>query len=340
MDSVRDFRRLLLQRSLAIVILALAAASPGLRAQGDVTGEWEVKMDRDGRETYATLTITRKADGTLAGKWGSAELSAVKLDGQKLTFARTIRFGDQEFTLNYEGTLKDGAINGTISSDRGSFAANASRRKPPSPAAGRWSFHYTVGDRDIDATFVISEGAGGLEGKWTSSASTSVISDLKFKDGKLTFARKVKLQDAELETTYEGLVAGNKITGTIKSERGEIPANAERVGGALIGRWELTTTSTERGPRPGMLLVFPDLSARYETFGGEVPVKEVKLEGNNVAFTAESSFGDQTFTIDFKGKIDGKSLTGEVVTPRGTRAVTGKKVEESAAAASPVAGTW
>jgi hypothetical protein len=187
---------------------------------------------------------------------------------------------------------------------------------------------------------VISEGAGGLDGKWTSSFSESVVSNVKLQGDKLTFARKVKLQDAELETTYEGVVAGDKITGTIKSDRGEIPANAERLGAAVIGKWDLTTTSQERGPRPGSLVVFPDLSGRYETFGGEIPVKEIKLDGNNIAFSVETGFGDQTFTVDFKAKIDGKSLTGEVVSSRGTRAVTGKKVEAAALAVSPIAGTW
>jgi hypothetical protein len=307
-------------------VLLLAAAPSWARAQDDITGEWEVKVDRDGRVMYATLTITKSPGGTLAGKWGSMELSEVKLEGQKLTFTRAMRFNDREFKQTYEGTIKDGAITGTLSGERGSFPASAARRKPHSPAVGRWAFSYKVGDRDISATFAISEGAGGLEGKWTSSASESVVSDLKFQDGKLTFARKVKLPDAELETTYEGVVAADRITGTIRSERGEIAANAERLGTALIGKWELTTTSPERGPRPGLLLVFPDLSARYETFGGEVPVKEIKLEGNDVTFSVETSFGDQTFTIEFKAKLDGKSLAGEVITPRGARAVTGKKV--------------
>ncbi len=343
MRSAKNLRRALVHRLPAFFLLAAITAPSSLPAQGDVTGEWEVKVDRNGRETFATLTITKKPDGTLAGKWGSAELSDVKLDGQKLTFARTVRLSDQEFKLTYEGTLKDGAIAGTLSSERGSFAANAARRKPKSPALGRWAFNYRVGDRDISSTFVVSEGAGGLDGKWTSSAAESVVSNVKLQDGKLTFARKVKLQDLELETTYEGVVSGDRITGTIKSERGEIPANAERLGAALIGKWELTTTSQERGPRPGSLVVFPDLSGRYETFGGEVPVKEIKLEGNDVAFSVETGFGDQTFKIDFKAKIDGKSLAGEVVSARGTRAVTGKKVEAAAAAApvvSAVAGTW
>ena len=132
-------------------VLASSLAAPLARAaDGEITGEWEVKMDRGGRESFATLSISKKPDGTLAGKWGSNDLSDVKFDGKKLTFARTVRFGDQEFELDYEGTLDGGKLTGTLSSDQGSFAANAARPKPRSPALGRWKIQYTIGDRDID----------------------------------------------------------------------------------------------------------------------------------------------------------------------------------------------
>ena len=50
-------------------------------------------MDFNGREMLATLTIAKKPDGSLAGKWGSAELSDVKPDGGKLAKVRNDRFG-------------------------------------------------------------------------------------------------------------------------------------------------------------------------------------------------------------------------------------------------------
>src|SRR4030095_6647232 len=237
-------------RLLATLSLLVAAASARLSAADDVTGEWEVKMDRNGRETFATLTISKQVDGSYKGKWGSTDLSDVKVDGQKLTFVRTLKFGDNEFKMNYEGTLKDGVITGSVSSDRGSFAANASRKKPRSPILGRWDFKYTVGDREISATLAVSEAAvgAGLEGKWTSSFGEHTVSNVKFEGNKLTLSRKSKFPDRELESTYEGTLAGNKLTGTIKSDLGEIPASAERAGGNLIGKWELKASS-DRGPR-------------------------------------------------------------------------------------------
>jgi hypothetical protein len=156
-----------------------------------------------------------------------------------------------------------------------------------------------------------------------------VVSNVKFQDGKLSLARKVKLPDREFDTTYEGKLEGNKLTGNIKSEVADIPANGERVGADLIGVWELTTT-TDRGPRTSTLVINGDLTGRYEFFGREIPFKDLKLDGKDVTFTVETGFGDQPVKIDFKGKLDGKTLKGEVTSPRGTREVTGKKLETQA----------
>ncbi len=321
------------------VALTLAAPLSRALAADDVTGEWEMKMNFNDRESFATLSIAKKADGTLAGKWGSSELSSVKLDGGKLTFARTVRFGDQEFTLEYEGTLKEGKLTGTQSSDRGNFSANGARPKPRHPILGRWALKYAIGDREIEATLAVSESSSGaLDAKWTTATGEHTVSNVKLQDGKLSLARKSKIGEREFESTYEASVQGHKITGVIKRAEGETPANGTRADADLVGKWEMASTS-DRGPRTSMLTVFGDLTGRYETFGGEVPFKDLKIEGGDVTFSLESGFGDQTFTLTFKGKLDGKSLKGEVTSPRGTREVTGKKIEAPSAAAA-VVGTW
>jgi hypothetical protein len=310
------------------ILFTLAIGIPQvLAAAEEVAGDWEITMDFNGRQTFATLSIAKKPDGTLTGKWGSSDLSNVKFDGQKLTFVRTIKFGDQEFSMNYAGTLKDGKLAGTVSSDRGEFAVNGTRKKPEPPAVGQWDLSYRFGDQDMTAKLVVSQKPdGALDAKWTSQFGESTISNVKSQDGKLSFTRKIKFNDNEFETTFEGTVAGDKLTGSSKSERGEIPVSGQRVGAALIGKWALTTT-TDQGPRTSALIVRGDLTGRYETFGGEIPVKDLKLEGNQVSFKVTMGFGDQTREMEFKGTLDGKTLKGQSITQNGTREVTGKKVE-------------
>ena len=325
-------------KSIILTCIFLLLQTSFVLAAEDITGEWEMKMEFSGRERFATMTISKKADGTLAGKWGSGELSDVKFEDGKLTFVRIIRFGDQEFTTEYEGTLKDGKITGTMSSDRGEFAANGARRKPKLPILGKWDISFNVGDRDINARLSISEKPDGtLEGKWDEEGE-HVLSNVKFKDGKLTLTRDSKIEDFEFQTTCELTAKGNELTGTMKSGMGDLQVNGKRVGAELIGKWELTIDS-DWGTRPGMMRIDGDLTGRYEFFGGEIPMKDIKLEGDQVTFMLEMGWRDQTFEMDFKGKLDGKTIKGQMSSDRGTSDIVGKKVEK-AMMASPLFGTW
>lgn len=338
-------------KSLVFVCILLLLQTSLVLAAEDITGEWEMTMDFGGRNTFATLTITEKDDGTLAGKWGSRDLSDVKFDGEKLTFVRTIRFGDQEFTMDYMGTLKDGKITGTMSSDRGEFSVNGARRKPKLPVLGQWDIKFNVGDREINARLIVSQKPdGALDGKWTAESGEHVISNVKFENGKLTFTRQSKINDFEFETTYEGTVKGNELTGVLKGEMGDFQANGKRFGTALIGKWELTSIS-DFGTFTNMMRIEPDLAGRYELFGGEIPMKDLKLDGDQVTFYIEFGPPDQTFEMEFKGKLDGKTLKGQMESDRGTSEITGKKLEPkakamaasaapAAASASALVGKW
>jgi len=276
-------RRINLGKILAFTcLLALAGPAATLWAADDITGPWEMTVDFGGRPSYATLTITKNPDGTFVGKWGSADLSNVKFDGQKLTFARTVKFGNNEFTMNYAGTLKDGKITGAFSTDNGEFAANGVRKKPLPPVLGQWDMQYKVGDRDVTGRLAISQKAdGSLEGKWTSQRGESTVSNVKSQDGKLSFDRTSNVNGNEFKSSFEGTVQGDKLAGVFKSERGEMPATGQRFGAAVIGTWDLTATS-ERGTFPGRLVIYPDLTGRYEFFGMEIPTKNLKFEGDQV----------------------------------------------------------
>ena len=305
-------------------------------AAEDITGQWEMKMDFGGRESFATMTISKKADGGLTGKWGSDELNNVKFADGRLTFTRIITFGDSEFIMEYAGTLRDGKITGQMSSDRGEFAVNGSRKKPMCPALGQWNMKFNIGNRETTGKLTLSgKPDGTMTGKWDGEYGEHTISNVKFEDGKLSYTRKSKVRDFEFETNFEGTIKGHKLDGVFKSRQGEIPATGERIGAPLIGNWELTTTS-ERGPRTRMLTIFSDMTGRYESFGGEIPIKDLKLEGDQVTFIIEMGWGDRTFKLDFKGKLEGKSLTGQLVSERGTTEVAGKMIKE----VSPVVGTW
>jgi len=318
------------------ILVVLALGIPQALAAEDISGEWELASDFNGRQMFSTLTIAKGADGALTGKWGSTDLSNVKLDGDKLTFVRTTKFGDREFTMNFAGTLKDGKLTGTASNDQFESTVNGTRRKPESPAVGQWDLSYRIGDRDVTAKLTVSQKPdGALDAKWTSQMGESTISNVKFQEGKLSLTRKAKFNDNEFEMTFEGTVQGDKLTGVSKNDQFEVAVTGQRFGAALIGKWELTTT-TDQGTRTSALIVRGNLSGRYESFGGEIPVKDLKLDGNQVSFKVMMGFGDQAQEREFKGTLDGKALKGQMTSPNGTREITGKKLEAAPAPAAEV----
>lgn len=311
-----------------IMGLVLLMQTSVVYAAEEIVGDWQVKMDFDGREMMASMSFSKDKDGNLTGKWGSSELSKIKFEDGKLSFVRTMGFGDRQFTSDFTGTLKDGKITGMMSNDFADMQVIATRKKPICPAVGIWDFNFSVGDFDIEGKLTISQTKeGALEGKWTENMGEHKVSNIKFEDGKLTLTRKSKIEDMEFESTFTGTIKDNELTGTLSSDMGDIPIKAKRFGAALIGNWELTSES-ERGPRTSVLMVDPDLTARYETFGGEVPAKNFKLEGDQVTFKIEMGFGDRTFQMEFKGKLDGKALNGLMISDRGENEVTGKKIEK------------
>ena len=166
---------------------------------------------------------------------------------------------------------------------------------------------------------------GKLTVAWQGERGEHKITDVQFKKGKLTFQRKSKIQGRQWESTFEGTVKGHTLSGTFKSERGEIPVEGKRVGAALVGKWALEIIS-ENGSRSQILKVNPDLSGMY----GPLAIKKIAFEGDQVAFQIALQFGERKYEMNFKGKLDGRRLTGEITSSRGTRKVTGNKVRPAA----------
>jgi hypothetical protein len=311
-----------------VLVLPFAAmsAAPATPAEKGITGDWLLKIDFDGRQMNSIVCFSKDKEGKLAGQWigffGLGELQDVKYEGNNLSFLQISRFGDQEFRMNLAGKLDGDKISGTLSSDRGESKVEGQRVKPMPAAVGSWEMKVKMGEREFTATLVVkADKEGKLTADWQSQFGEHQITDVQFKEGKLTFKRTSKIQDRQFESTFEGTVKADTLSGTFKSERGESAAEGKRIGAALIGKWELEITS-ERGTYRQILQVNPDLSGLY----GPMSVKKINLEGDQVTFQIVLEFGDQKFEISFAGKLDGQKLTGEFTSERGTQKATGKKL--------------
>jgi len=307
-----------------IIIVALSAPATAGTARKGISGDWKITMDFNGRQIESILSFSMDKKGKLTGQsigFSVSELTDVKYEGSELSFVQVNRFGDREFRRTFTGTIERGKLSGIMSSDRGESKVEGKRLRRMPVAAGTWQVTFKVGERDISATLVIkADDNNKLSGNWQSQWGQHEITDVTFKAGKLTFKRTSKFQDRQFESSFEGTVKGHKLTGTIKSEMGDMAVEGQRDGAALIGKWDLELTS-DRGTRKQILQVNPDLSGLY----GSSAIKKIDLEGKQVSFKLVRMFRDQESEITFKGMLSGKKLTGERVSSRGSQTITGLK---------------
>lgn len=311
---------------LSSILLSSAAPAQAPARRGGLFGDWRVKMSVDGRDREAILAFSRDEQGQPTGRWisfwGVSELADINFADGKLSFVRSYRDREgQTVSSKFAGSVVGGKLTGSVSSERGEAALEGARSRPMPRAVGSWTTKFTIGDREITNTLVITAADGGaLAVDWRSDRVKHEISDVRLEQGKLTFKTKSAMDDRKWESTFEATFEGNTYSGVVKSERGDTPVKGERIGGELIGTWNLDIAS-DRGERKQRLRVFPDMSGLF----GATPVKEVRLQEGKVSFKVSMEFGDQTFELSFQGKLDGNVLNGELTTSRGAQKVTGEK---------------
>ena len=314
---------------MVLIMLSVQVRAQSSRSRGrGLFGDWQVKVDYDGRQFESILSFSRDGEGNQTGSWisfmGLSELKDIKYEEGQLSFAWSRRNREGETsTSNFKGKIEEGKLFGTLSSDRGEFKLQGERSPRVSRAVGSWAMKYNIGDREITSTLVIkADKEGNLMAQWQGRRSKSEITDLQYERGNLTFKRKSTYQDRQRESAFEGTVRGDTLSGVMKSERGEIKVEGKLIGGPVIGTWNLEVTSEQWGTRKQRLRVNPDMSGLY----GAIPIKKINLEDGKVDFLVVLEFGDQRFEMDFGGKLDDSKLTGELTSERGSQKVKGTKV--------------
>jgi hypothetical protein len=318
---------LLLVIIVGLLVVQVSAQPPQGRGRG-VFGDWLVKSDFNGMTMESILALSRDQDGNITGAWiggfgGMNELKDVTFADGKLSFTQERQGRDGEtMTSKFTGTITDGVLTGNMSSDWGDREMKATRMPRISRAVGDWQMKYSMGDREIVSTLKIrSDAEGNLTATWPSDMVEHKVTDIELNRRDLSFKRTTKMGDQEWQATFTGTLQGNEITGTFKSDRGDMESTGTLIGGDLIGTWNLDVSS-DFGDRKNRLVVYPDMTARY----GATLVKKVNLDGDKVLFKLEMGFGDRTFEMDFAGKIANGKLTGELTNDMGTQDVTGEKV--------------
>jgi hypothetical protein len=302
----------------------------GAGAQGGrgLSGDWDVKVKFDERDMNAILSFGRDEQGNLTAEWisffGVTPLKDVKFEDGKLSFIQVVQFGDDEFRSTFAGTLEGETLKGKLSGDRGDSEVTGQRSGRISRASGNWDLKYKFGDMDITAVLTIKEDKdGALTAAWKSDQVQSEVSDVNYERGTLSFKRKIKMQDREWESTFEGTFDRETgfLTGTLKSEMGDVPVEGKRIGEALIGNWDLDLTMEDRQSKQRMR-VNPDLSGLW----GTLPIEKIDLKDGKVNFKVKMEFGGQGSEMTFNGTLTDGKLTGQMTSDWGTQKAEGKKI--------------
>lgn len=288
-----------------------------------IIGDWQVKIDFNGRQITSILSLSLNEEGQLTGDWisvwGLSELKDIKYENGQLSFIQVYRFRESESEAKFAGTVERRNLIGTLSSDRGESKVEGTRLRPMSRAAGKWEMKLKADEGEQAATLIVKQDKEGkLSADWQGAEGEHKISDVEFKKNKLNFRRTSKVKDKQWESAFEGTVKGHNLTGTFTADGGKIEADGKRFGAALIGKWNLEI-ATDSGIRKQLLHINPDLSGLY----GPIVVQKVVLEGKQVSFKTTLEYNERKSEIIFSGTLRGGKLNGDLTTSRGTRTVEG-----------------
>lgn len=318
-----------MSRFVSLFILTLLLASLGQVWAGSArrggVGDWQLQIDIDNQKIPAVLSLSRDNGDTLKGEWlsfwGITPLREIKHDAGKLSFAMTVRLDEGDTDTTFSGSIQQGELSGVFSNDLGEYPTRGKRIRRIPMVAGTWNSTLKMGDREFTTDLMIKvDDQGKLSADWKSQYGEHEITNVQFRQRKLTFDRKSKFQDRQWESSFEGTLKGHTLSGKIKSDRGDIELEGNRVGAAAIGQWELDVQSDSR-TRKELLRVFPDLSGRY----GAISIEKVHLDGKGLTFKTSLTVGYETVDISFTGQLEGRKLTGEITSQMGTAKVIGEK---------------
>jgi len=101
---------------------------------------------------------------------------------------------------------------------------------------------------------------------------------------------------------------------------------ASAAASSIVGTWEFTW-ETQQGTRTNTLKIRADMTGTYAMRDTEFPITDLKVSGDDVTFKVTMNFGGNDVPMEFKGKMDGKTLKGQFISERGPREAVGKKVD-------------
>lgn len=221
-------------------------------AQVDPTGTWTWERDFGGNRSTLYVRIKgepRKLSGSYqmvpenapadmpAEFLEPTPLSDVTLKGDTLSFTVVRNFNDNEFVVDFEGTINGDELTGQVSMDFGGdpreFPWNAKRVVAIEDVVGKWTIGFETPQGPIESAFTIANEDGKLQGTYHSQLfGDAPMDQIALKDKQLSFVVNFGEGDRPMAAKYKAEPRGDRIKGVIGIEFGgelnETPFTGER----------------------------------------------------------------------------------------------------------------
>ncbi|MBM3967420.1 MAG: hypothetical protein FJ308_20540 [Planctomycetes bacterium] len=202
----------------------------------DPSGTWRWEYDLDGTHNKDLVRLDfnavgkTSADKELKGTYESSSGRKVaiengKVDGGKVSFQFKINYQGMDVKLEFEGTVKDDALNGTVhaSTSEGSrdLPWTANRTVEAEDVVGTWKMRIDAGGNVLEPEIVISRDGQTLKGKYKSGTEVELDGvEVKVVKNELKFLIDTSYQGTKIKADYRGRPYGNKVRGTIDYDLG------------------------------------------------------------------------------------------------------------------------
>jgi len=324
-------------RSLVFAAFALAAAVASTARADDAAkfvGDWQLKvMTDDGQTLTSTLKLSQE-DGKLKGTFVGMDGTEVKAeditakDGE-LAFKVTLDFQGTELVAKFKFKQEASGLKGSVDYDLGGQTGTLDATGARGGAAagklheGTWNLEIQTDDGQTLKAAVKLNGEEKLGGTFVGVDGTEVkLDDAAVKDGELAFKVTVDFQGSELVAKFKLKVAEEGSKGTVDYDLGGQTGTLDVIGkrpageAKLAGTWNVEVVTDDGqtlkssvkletdGDKVSGVFVAPD--------GKEVKLEDTKLSGNELQFKINVDFEGTALVANFKGKVDGDAIKGQV----------------------------
>ncbi|MCB1124999.1 MAG: hypothetical protein KDM81_00780 [Verrucomicrobiae bacterium] len=179
-------------------------------------GQWAMTTTMGDREFTSTLVITSDRERNLSGKWesqrGESAVTDLVVDRQDVSFKRTMKFQDREFTSSFKGTLEGDTLAGTMTSDRGEATVKGERIG--AALIGTWNLEVSTQDFGTRPQRLrVNPDLSGYYG-------AMAVDKIGLNENQISFKKTLQFGDNEFEMNFAGTIDGDKLTGEMTTSRG------------------------------------------------------------------------------------------------------------------------